>query len=82
MAKKKGLDVDFDLSDASINAPQSAEVSDSQNDYLVNTDQVESIKRLTLDMPSSLHKKLKIMAMNQDTTMAKMIRKWLEDKVN
>ena len=76
MVKKKSLDVDFDLSRASINAHQKVAESVS---VFTKTDS-EVIKRLTLDMPSSLHKKLKIMAMDQDTTMANMIRGWLEDK--
>jgi hypothetical protein len=76
MVQKKSLDVDFDLSSASINAPQKIAKSAP---VFTKTDS-EVIKRLTLDMPSSLHKKLKIMAMDQDTTMANMIRGWLEDK--
>ncbi|MEJ1343595.1 MAG: hypothetical protein RPU61_04010 [Candidatus Sedimenticola sp. (ex Thyasira tokunagai)] len=42
----------------------------------------EAIKRLTLDMPESLHRALKMRAMDEHTTMAKMIRIWLEEKTN
>ena len=43
--------------------------------------EAEVIKRLTLDMPQSLHTKLKMQAIKEGTTMAKMVRNWIDVKV-
>lgn len=44
-----------------------------------NSGENEKIKRLTLDMPVSLHKRLKLKSIEEDTTMAKFVRKLIEE---
>ena len=40
---------------------------------------MEDIKRLTLDIPKSLHQKIKFKAVEEGETMANMLRKLLEE---
>jgi hypothetical protein len=44
-------------------------------------DNRENRKRLTIDIPASLHTKLKIMAVKRDETMAEIICNVLEEKL-
>jgi hypothetical protein len=37
----------------------------------------ETLKRITVDIPEILHKKLKLRALEADTTMSNLIRDWL-----
>ena len=39
----------------------------------------DKIKRLTLDIPEKLHKKIKMQAVQESKTMAEQLRKVLED---
>ncbi len=51
-------------------------------DRTTNFDQqepTEKMKRLTLDIPESLHQKIKFKAVEQGETMANMLRKLLEE---
>lgn len=43
--------------------------------------QNESIKRLTVDIPESLHKKLKIGAIHREVSMNELIRQLIEDEL-
>jgi hypothetical protein len=79
MARKKDLDVEFDLDGASVNVekkPSPAVIEEAEEGAS------EELKRLTLDIPASLHRKLKILAMDQGVPMAKMIRVWFDQKTS
>lgn len=39
------------------------------------------VKRLTIDLPPDLHKRFKLAAGADDTTMVDLVRKWIEDYV-
>jgi len=78
MAKKKALDVDFDLDNAAVNTEKQEETKVTE--VLKTLKSEEDSKRLTLDIPPSLHRKLKIKAMDEGVTMKKMIQKWFEEK--
>jgi hypothetical protein len=41
----------------------------------------EKIKRLTIDLPESLHKKLKLRAIEEDKAMVDLIRELLQAKL-
>ena len=41
----------------------------------------EKMKRLTIDVPESLHKKLKMKSAEEGETMAKLVRRWIEEKL-
>lgn len=77
MAKNKSLDVDFDLDSASVNIEKKQSPVEE-----VGEGATEEFKRLTPDIPASLHRKLKILAMDQGVPMAKMIRVWFEQKTS
>lgn len=80
MAKRKA----FDLDDMAVNSPAAEEEivsSPAASRVTASSDKVESIKRLTIDMPSSLHTSLKIRAFEEGVTMAKYIRNLLEEQV-
>ncbi len=85
MVKKKDLDVDFgfDLEDVSVNAqkkPTENKIETPvENDIGKNKEEIEITKRITLDIPASLHKKFKMLAMEQDTTMASILRTWIKE---
>lgn len=80
MVKKKDLDVDFgfDLEKASVNVPhKSTETNIESSPNIIDKEEKEIIKRLTLDIPLSLHKKFKMLAMEENTTMANILRTWI-----
>jgi hypothetical protein len=39
------------------------------------------IKRLTLDIPESLHRRLKVCAAREGTTMLQLVQAWIEERV-
>ena len=45
------------------------------------TEKVEKVKRLTIDVHESLHKKLKMKSVEEGETMAKLVRRWIEEKL-
>jgi len=80
-AKKQPLS----LKSRGINTPDDTPVQEETTQVTpikaVANDVAEPIKRLTLDMPQSLHTKLKIKAMEEGTTMAKMLKGWINEKI-
>jgi 16S rRNA U516 pseudouridylate synthase RsuA-like enzyme len=42
------------------------------------TTENESLKRLTIDIPQGLHRRLKLMAASQGVNMADLVRGWIE----
>ena len=38
-------------------------------------------KRLTLDIPADLHQQLKRRAVDEDTTMVRLVQGWIEEQV-
>ena len=40
--------------------------------------ETESSKRLTLDIPHGLHRRLKLRAASQGVTMVELVREWIE----
>jgi hypothetical protein len=42
----------------------------------------ESMKRLTIDIPQDLHRRLKLMAASQGVNMADLVRGWIEAGVD
>ncbi len=42
---------------------------------------VEKMKRLTIDVPESLHRQLKLKSVAEGKTMADLVRGWIEEKV-
>jgi hypothetical protein len=86
MVKKKDLDVDFgfDLDDVSVNAQKKPTTKKKieptvKNNIDKNKEEAEITRRLTLDIPISLHKKFKMLAMEQNTTMTKILRTWIKE---
>jgi hypothetical protein len=77
MAKNKSFDVDFDLDSASVNVEKKQSPVEE-----VGEGATEEFKRLTLDIPAGLHRKIKILAMDQGVPMAKMIRAWFDQKTS
>lgn len=43
--------------------------------------ETESIKRLTIDIPQGLHRRLKLLAASQGVNMADLVRGWIEQGV-
>jgi predicted HicB family RNase H-like nuclease len=41
--------------------------------------ETESIKRLTIDIPKDLHRRLKLMAASQGVNMADLVRGWIQE---
>jgi len=72
MAKRQS----FSLDDAAVNTEASQKEDPFAEKKQSGTP--KSIKRLTLDMPSSLHRKLKLKAIEDDIPMAEMVREWIE----
>lgn len=75
MAKRQS----FSLDDAAVNtaAPQKEDPFAEKK----QSGDPKSIKRLTLDMPSSLHRRLKLKAIEDDIPMAEMVREWIEQRL-
>jgi predicted HicB family RNase H-like nuclease len=44
--------------------------------------ETESIKRLTIDIPKDLHRRLKLLAAGQGVNMADLVRGWIEEGVD
>lgn len=44
-------------------------------------EQDEKMKRLTIDVPESLHRKLKLKSVSEGVTMADMVRQWIENSL-
>lgn len=42
----------------------------------------DAMKRLTIDVPQDLHRRLKLMAASQGVNMADLVREWIEDGVD
>ncbi|AMA10651.1 hypothetical protein [Picosynechococcus sp. PCC 73109] len=42
---------------------------------------VEKMKRLTIDVPESLHRQLKLKSVAEGETMADLVRGWIEEKI-
>lgn len=42
------------------------------------TTENESLKRLTIDIPQGLHRRLKLLAASQSVNMADLVRGWIE----
>jgi hypothetical protein len=40
------------------------------------------MKRLTIDIPADLHRRLKLLAASQEVNMADLVRGWIEAGVN
>ena len=72
----------FSLDDAAVNTSPSPEINSKTEINKARAKDSTAIKRLTLDMPASLHRKLKIMAIENDTAMAEMVREWIEQRVS
>lgn len=77
MAKRES----FSLDDAAVNTP-AAPAKESQFAEKTLSDGSKIIKRLTLDMPASLHRRLKIKAIENDVPMAEMVREWIEQRLD
>ncbi|NJN74084.1 MAG: hypothetical protein HC799_15370 [Limnothrix sp. RL_2_0] len=45
------------------------------------TPKVEKMKRLTIDVPESLHRSLKLKSVAEGMTMADLVRSWIEEKI-
>ena len=79
MAKRQS----FSLDDAAVNAPA---ITEKDTNVAAGSKTTASdsraIKRLTLDMPASLHRRLKIKAIENDVAMAEMIREWIEQRMS
>ena len=41
----------------------------------------ESVKRLTIDIPQGLHRRLKLLAASQGVNMADLVREWIQEGV-
>jgi hypothetical protein len=44
--------------------------------------ETESIKRLTIDIPKDLHRRLKLLAASQGVNMADLVRGWIQEGVD
>ncbi|HIJ30882.1 MAG: hypothetical protein HOK37_10680 [Gammaproteobacteria bacterium] len=77
MAKRES----FSLDDAAVNTPV-APAKEKKLAEKTLSDDSKSIKRLTLDMPASLHRRLKIKAIENDAPMAEMVREWIEQRLS
>ncbi len=75
MAKRQS----FSLEDAAVNTPATAKEDPFAEQK--QSDDSKTIKRLTLDMPASLHRRLKIKALEDDVPMAEMVREWIEQRL-
>jgi len=75
MAKRQS----FSLDDAAVNTP--ASTNEDPFAEKKQSDDSKTIKRLTLDMPASLHRRLKIKALEDDVPMAEMVREWIEQRL-
>jgi hypothetical protein len=59
--------------------PTSKADADSWVDSRSTTGEVEKMKRLTIDIPASIHREIKGKAASQDLTIADIVRKLLVD---
>ena len=75
MAKRQS----FSLDDAAVNT-EAPKKKDPFTEKKQSGDS-KTIKRLTLDMPSSLHRRLKLKAIEDDIPMAEMVREWIEQRL-
>jgi hypothetical protein len=80
-AKRQGFSLKARAVNTSEGTPAIEPVDTAPAPASSTEDTREQIKRLTLDMPVTLHTRLKIKSMEESTTMAKMVRKWIDEQI-